>query len=58
MEEQSQLQTVDFHPNPSTALVDGPQALTMDELDFFVEDIQIARNAYLERKKLAGGWDQ
>ena len=44
---------VDFHPNPPTALVDGPQALTMNELDYFLEDIEIARQAYLQRKKLA-----
>ena len=44
---------VDFHPNPSSALVDGPQALTMDELDHYLEDINIARKAYLQRKALA-----
>ena len=43
----------DFHPEPSTALVDGPQALTMDELGFFLEDINIARQAYLKRRQLA-----
>ncbi len=44
---------VDFHPNPPTALVDGPQALVLEELEFFLEDIRIARNAYLERNALA-----
>ena len=44
---------IDFHPDPSKALVDGPQALTMDELAHYVEDINIARQAYLARKKLA-----
>jgi 3-deoxy-7-phosphoheptulonate synthase len=43
---------VDFHPDPSSALVDGPQALEMDELALFVEDIRIARDAYLKRCKL------
>jgi len=43
---------VDFHPNPPSALVDGPQALTLPELDYFLEDIQIAREAYLARKNL------
>ena len=44
---------VDFHPEPAKALVDGPQALTLDELEFFLEDIRIARDAYLKRMALA-----
>jgi len=44
---------VDFHPAPSKALVDGPQALHMDELGYFLEDIQIARGAYEKRVALA-----
>ncbi len=44
---------VDFHPEPTKALVDGPQALRMEELEWFLEDIQIARKAFLEREKLA-----
>jgi 3-deoxy-7-phosphoheptulonate synthase len=43
---------VDFHPYPSKALVDGPQALHMDELGYFLEDIRIARKAYEERVAL------
>jgi 3-deoxy-7-phosphoheptulonate synthase len=43
---------VDFHPVPSKALVDGPQALHMDELGYFLEDIQIARHAYEQRVTL------
>jgi 3-deoxy-7-phosphoheptulonate synthase len=46
---------VDFHPNPEQALVDGPQALLMDELQPFLEDITIARQAYLNRQK---SWQQ
>ena len=46
---------IDFHPNPASALVDGPQALTMDELAPYLEDIDIARQAYLKRKNLAEG---
>ena len=46
---------IDFHPNPASALVDGPQALTMDELAPYLEDINIARQAYLKRKNLAEG---
>ncbi|NOR20095.1 MAG: 3-deoxy-7-phosphoheptulonate synthase [Xanthomonadales bacterium] len=44
---------VDFHPAPSKALVDGPQALHMDELGYFLEDIRIARDAYEKRVELA-----
>jgi 3-deoxy-7-phosphoheptulonate synthase len=40
---------VDLHPRPSEALCDGPQALTLDELPLFVEDVAIARRAYEER---------
>jgi len=45
---------IDFHPNPATALVDGPQALTLDELAHYIQDIQIARQAYLKRRQLPG----
>ena len=44
---------VDFHPVPGKALVDGPQALHMDELDYFLEDVRIARRAYEERVELS-----
>jgi len=44
---------VDFHPDPKTALVDGPQALLLEELPVFLEDIQIVRNAYIKRRKLS-----
>jgi 3-deoxy-7-phosphoheptulonate synthase len=44
---------VDFHPNPAKALVDGPQALRLDELPHFIEDVAIARDAYLRRSELA-----
>ena len=43
---------VDFHPNPPKALVDGPQALLMDELELFINDMKIAREAYLKRCEL------
>jgi len=48
---------VDFHPNPPKALVDGPQALTLDELPFFLEDVRIAREAYERRRDLAQKFD-
>ena len=44
---------VDFHPVPSKALVDGPQALTLEELPYFLEDVRIAREAYERRTALA-----
>ena len=44
---------VDFHPNPSQALVDGPQALRLNELPYFLEDVRLAREAYLARRRLA-----
>ncbi len=44
---------VDFHPVPVKALVDGPQALLLNELPYFLEDVQIAREAYLKRVDLA-----
>ena len=40
---------VDFHPHPTRALVDGPQALMLEELPWFLEDIRIARHAYEQR---------
>ena len=43
---------VDFHPNPASALVDGPQALTLPELPYFLEDVAIAREAYEKRLAL------
>jgi 3-deoxy-7-phosphoheptulonate synthase len=43
---------VDFHPDPGKALVDGPQALTLEELPVFLEDISIAREAYVKRCNL------
>jgi len=44
---------VDFHPAPKKALVDGPQALLMEELPHFIEDVHLARETYLQRQALA-----
>jgi 3-deoxy-7-phosphoheptulonate synthase len=44
---------VDFHPVPQKALVDGPQALYLDELPIFLEDVHLARETYLKRVQLA-----
>jgi 3-deoxy-7-phosphoheptulonate synthase len=43
---------VDFHPKPEQALCDGPQALLLEELEYFLRDAQIARRAYTERCQL------
>ncbi len=43
---------IDFHPAPAKALVDGPQALTLEELPLFLEDVAIARAAYEQRVAL------
>jgi 3-deoxy-7-phosphoheptulonate synthase len=44
---------VDFHPEPARALVDGPQALLLKEISQFLEDVQIAHEAYVKRLALA-----
>jgi 3-deoxy-7-phosphoheptulonate synthase len=44
---------VDFHPRPEQALVDGPQALHLDELSWFLDDMSIAREAHDKRTELA-----
>ena len=41
---------VDLHPRPEAALCDGPQALALDELEPFLEDMRICREAYLRRR--------
>jgi 3-deoxy-7-phosphoheptulonate synthase len=43
---------VDFHPRPEQALCDGPQALLVEELEYFVRDAQFVRRAYEERCRL------
>src|SRR5258708_11641574 len=43
---------VDFHPNPSKALVDGPQAFRPDELPQVIQDVAIAPHSYLKRAAL------
>jgi 3-deoxy-7-phosphoheptulonate synthase len=40
---------VDFHPHPEQALCDGPQALLMQELPRWLEDLAIVREAYQAR---------
>jgi 3-deoxy-7-phosphoheptulonate synthase len=43
---------VDVHPKPAEALCDGPQALTLDDLDELVDDVAVVRKAYEERLRL------
>ncbi|MBI4511715.1 MAG: 3-deoxy-7-phosphoheptulonate synthase [Deltaproteobacteria bacterium] len=44
---------VDVHPAPEKAVCDGPQALLLDELEPFLEDVRIVREAYEKRKAAA-----
>ncbi|MGH7819987.1 MAG: 3-deoxy-7-phosphoheptulonate synthase [Candidatus Binatia bacterium] len=44
---------VDFHPAPEKALCDGPQALLVDDLARYLEDVTIVRQAYEKRRALA-----
>ncbi|MBL8152310.1 MAG: 3-deoxy-7-phosphoheptulonate synthase, partial [Blastocatellia bacterium] len=43
---------VDFHPTPEKAFCDGPQALLLEELPIYLEDVEIVRQAYEKRRKL------
>ncbi|HIG40464.1 MAG TPA: 3-deoxy-7-phosphoheptulonate synthase [Gammaproteobacteria bacterium] len=43
---------VDFHPEPSKALVDGPQALLMSELSRFLEDMAASHEFYKKRLEI------
>lgn len=40
---------VDFHPEPEKALCDGPQALRLEELAAFVDDVRLVRACYEAR---------
>ena len=43
---------VDFHPESDEALVDGPQALLMDELSKFLDDMAGSHEFYQTRLKI------
>lgn len=43
---------VDVHPAPEEALCDGPQALRLDELEHFLQDVALVRRAYEDRLAL------
>lgn len=44
---------VDFHPCPPNAVVDSLQAVSLDNLSWFLADIALVREAYEARKALA-----
>ncbi len=44
---------VDFHPAPAKALVDGPQAMLISELNWFLDDVTLVREGYERRQNLA-----
>lgn len=44
---------VDVHPRPSDALCDGPQALTLEELPLFLDDLRRVRLVYETRARRA-----
>ena len=45
---------VDFHPQPEEALVDGPQALRLEELPRYLQDVNLAWDTYQQRREI---WD-
>lgn len=44
---------IEFHPRPELALCDGPQALTIPEMNHFIADTMLVRKTYEERRDLA-----
>ncbi len=44
---------VDMHPVPKKSLVDAQQAITLEELPYFLDDVAIAREAWEKRRALA-----
>jgi len=46
---------VDFHPDPKSALCDGPQALGLDQLSTLVAYTRSVRAAYLDARQLFAG---
>ncbi len=43
---------VDFHPDPSIAAVDAKQAISTEQLGWYMDDIMICRQAYEKRKMI------
>jgi 3-deoxy-7-phosphoheptulonate synthase len=48
----------DIHPHPQKALVDSNQAIQLKDVPWFIEDMKIARNAYLQRESLRQLWHE
>ncbi len=44
---------VDVHPQPTQSLVDAKQALNLEQLGWFLEDINLCRQTYLRRLEMA-----
>lgn len=44
---------VDFHPDPSKALCDGHQALSVEQLPRFVQDMHLCRETFIKRCKIS-----
>jgi 3-deoxy-7-phosphoheptulonate synthase len=44
---------VDVHPEPTKSLVDAKQALSLEQLGWFLEDVKLCRRGYLNRLELA-----
>jgi 3-deoxy-7-phosphoheptulonate synthase len=49
---------VDFHPDPRRAKVDAEQALRLNELPHFLQDVEIARRAFEQRVALARRFEE
>jgi 3-deoxy-7-phosphoheptulonate synthase len=43
---------VDFHPEPSKALVDAAQALRLEEMKGYLDDVKVVRDTYLRRARV------
>lgn len=43
---------LDIHPDPAHACVDSEQALSLDSLPWFIEDMMLVRETYLKRSQL------
>lgn len=44
---------VDVHPQPKAALVDAKQAISLQHLEHYIEDVKLCRQTYMRRRALA-----
>lgn len=49
---------VDVHPHPAQALVDAQQAINLDNLEKFLQDVNLCRQIYLQRIALHTAMEQ